>query len=176
MCRRQNARGFSDAQVRNKGYRADDPAKLRAKTDYARFRAHDMRLRATSWELGGRAEDDRDATALRASYPSPTFHSATNQRERSEVYLPNVNEAVACWIRETGSTHAQLARAIGMGDTTLRDKRTGESDFTVGELLAIARITGVPAPWLIADIRPGRPAKGETPIPRGTGKRKEIAK
>ncbi len=89
------------------------------------------------------------------------------------MYLPNVNEAVACWIRESGATHADLAHAVGIGDTTLRDKRTGRSDFTAGELLAIARITGVPAPILIADVRPGRPAKGETPIPRGTGKRKE---
>ena len=99
-----------------------------------------------------------------------------NQRERSDVYLPNVNEAVACWMRRTGETHAAMARALGMGDTTLRDKRMGKSDFTASELVAIACITQVPAPWLLAEVRPGRPAKSETPLPRGRGERKEIAK
>ncbi len=89
------------------------------------------------------------------------------------MYLPNVNKVVAGWVRRTGLTHADMAKLAGMSDSALRDKRMGRSRFTVDEIVAIARIAGVSAPMLLEEIRPGSPAKGENPIPRGTGKGKE---
>lgn len=61
------------------------------------------------------------------------------------MYYPELDVAIAAYLRREGMTQAQLAEKLGMSENTLSWKRRGVNgkEFSVSEAVKIAHICGV---------------------------------
>lgn len=49
---------------------------------------------------------------------------------------------IAIWKAKTGKTYDDLASMLGISVVALRNKRQGDTDFTMGEMVKMCRIFG----------------------------------
>lgn len=53
-----------------------------------------------------------------------------------------IDEAIAAYMRREGLTQKQVAEKLGMAENTLSWKRRGIREFTLGEAIKVAKLTG----------------------------------
>jgi len=88
------------------------------------------------------------------------------------MYYPNFNREVCRFLRDTGTSHAELARQVGMDDDALRAKRLGRRSLEVGEAMRICHIIKLPAEYLFCYARAKPAVPGDYPLRRGRSKKK----
>ena len=65
--------------------------------------------------------------------------------------LPALNPSIRAEMARAGLTQMQLSQKLGMSQSALSRRLSSDAEWSVGELVALADILGVPAARLLAE-------------------------
>lgn len=65
---------------------------------------------------------------------------------------PALNRNIRAEMARSGITQAAFARDLGMSQSALSRRLTGDADWTIGELLRAAEVLGCPLSALVSEV------------------------